>query len=183
MTDEKELIERLRRDREDALEEIIGLYTPYVLTVIRLRLGRFATPETAEELSSNVFFKLWRHRARLKTGRLRGWLSVVAANEARSFLRKEKLRTVSSSDLIPVSDDLAFRMAEISERRELLSRALSLLDETSREILIRYYARRETAPAIARALGMKPEAVKSRLWRGRQKLKTILEEGGILRED
>ena len=175
---EQELLKALRTDERDALDEIIIRFSPYVSAIIKLHLGRFATPENVEELASNVFFALWRHRNRLKTDRLRGFLSAVAVNEARGFLRREKLRTVSSSDLVIVSDDMAFRLAQHGERKSFLRRALSELAPQDREILVRYYTESQPVSAIAKEMSLKPETVKSRLRRARLRLKRILEEKG-----
>ena len=82
------LIRRLKRGDPGALETTITSYGTYVATVIRNQLGRFATPEDVEELSSDAFVSLWQNRSTLKTERLRGWLGATARNCARDFLHK-----------------------------------------------------------------------------------------------
>ena len=62
----------LLRQEDDpaALEFLIKIYTPYVFSVLRRKLGSFAQSEDIEELASNVFFSLWQHRKRLKQTRM-----------------------------------------------------------------------------------------------------------------
>ena len=49
----------LLRQEDDpaALELLIKIYTPYVFSVLRRKLGAMAQPEDIEELASNVFFR------------------------------------------------------------------------------------------------------------------------------
>ncbi len=183
MTDEKALLDRLRQEDASALEEIMDAFTPYVFSVLSRNLGGFQTPEDLEELASNVFYALWRHRRRLKTDHLRGWLSKVAANEARSFLRKRRLDTLPMEDYLNLPQEDAQRLTEAGERAQIIRQALAALDPSDQEIFFRYYAREQTVSEIAAQMGWKLSTVKSRLQRGREKLKQILTEGGYHLED
>lgn len=183
MTEEAMLLQRLRSDETAALEEIIVGYSPYVFSVLSRRLGLFRSPEDLEELASDVFFSLWRHRKRLRSAHLRGWLSRVAENAAKDHLRRQRLKIVSAEDCLNLSEADAEALSDTVLRRELLRRALDGLDPDSREIFRRYYYEDCTVEEISRTLGMNPSTVKSRLRRGRQKLKNVLTEGGISVED
>ena len=183
MTDEALLLQRLRNDETAALEEIITGYSPYVFSILSRRLGLFQTPEDLEELASDVFFSLWRHRRRLRSTHLRGWLSRAAENRAKDFLRKQRLKTVSAEDCLNLPDVAAGTLADRELRRLLVRRALDGLDPESREIFQRYYYQDRTVDEIARTMTMNPATVKSRLQRGRKKLKDVLTEGGITLED
>jgi len=183
MTEEAILLQRLRNNETGALEEIIDGYSPYVFSVLSRRLGFFHAPEDLEELASDVFFSLWRHRKRMRSDHLRGWLSKVAENAARDYLRRQRLKTVSAEDCLNLSQSDAETLADSVLRRELLRRALDALDPESREIFRRYYYQDYTVDEISRTLNMNPSTVKSRLSRGRQKLKDVLTEGGISLEN
>ncbi len=183
MTEEALLLQRLRSDETAALEEIIAAYAPYVFSVLSRRLGFFRTPEDMEELASDVFFSLWRHRKRMRSDHLRGWLSRVAENAAKDFLRRQRLKTVSAEDCLSLAESDAEALADTTLRRELLRRALDGLDPESREIFQRYYYQDCTVDQISQTLCMNPSTVKSRLRRGRQKLRQVLTEGGISVED
>lgn len=169
----------LRRENDTAaLEVLIHIYTPYVFSVLRRKLGSFAQAEDVEELASNVFFSLWQHRKRIRTDDLRAWLAKVATNEAKSWLRQQRLHTVSTELVLELSDSAAERMEDETERKLILQEALEQLDSETREILVRCYAHRQTLAEIAEALNMKLPTVKSRLQRGRKKLQKYLEQGG-----
>ena len=161
-----------------ALELLIKIYTPYVFSVLRRKLGSMAQAEDIEELASNVFFSLWQHRKRFRSDNPRAWLAKVAANEAKSWLRQQHLHTVSTELVLELSDSAAERMEDSIERSLILQEALERLDEETREILVRCYRERQTVAEIAAALNMKLPTVKSRLQRGRKKLQQYLEQGG-----
>ena len=169
----------LRQENDPAaLELLIKIYTPYVFSVLRRKLGSMAQAEDLEELASNVFFSLWQHRKRIRSENLRAWLAKVATNEAKSWLRQQHLHTVSTELVLDLSDSAAERMEDKTERKLILQDALEQLDEQTREILLRCYRERQTVAEIAAALNMKLPTVKSRLQRGRKKLQKYLEQGG-----
>ena len=175
METEQMLLRQLSEEDTASLEALIDRYTPYVFAVLRRNLGGFACAEDLEELASNVFFSLWQHRKRLRSGQLRAWLSRVAANEAKSWLRRQRLKTISAEDWFELPDSAAAGLEDTAIKQALAERALSLLDPETREIFLRYYRDRQTLPEIAAALGQKVPTVKSRLQRGRKLLKNELE--------
>ena len=177
-TEDRQILSALGRDDPEALGAAIERYSAYVATVAGNVLGRFSTPEDVEELTANVFVSLWKARGGLRTVHLRGWLAACARNEARTLLRKRKLSTVSQEDLILVSGDTAQRALEQKERRRWIRQTLKELGPPDSEIFLRYYYYEQPVRDIAEELGLKPEAVKTRLRRGREKLKTLLEKGG-----
>ena len=69
-------------------------------------------------------------------------------------------------------------IAEANETAEVLQQLISEIPEPDREILIRYYYYRQTAPQIAEKLGIKLPTVKSKLQRTREKLRRKLTERG-----
>ncbi len=176
-TVDKRLIQLLAADDTAALSHIIGKYTNYVATVIYNQLGAFASQEDAEELTANVFVALWQNRSRLKTTRLRGWLAATARNEARSHLRKKRLLTVPPEDVVLVSDDIAEKLAEAHERARFIQNAIFAMGWPDREIFLRYYYYDQKISEIADEMDMNAETVKSKLRRGREKLKSRIEEG------
>ena len=59
-----------------------------------------------------------------------------------------------------------------------LCEALNQFGEPDKEILVRYYYYYQTANKIAEVMGLKLEAVKSKIKRARTKLKAFLTERG-----
>ncbi len=177
--EDRQILSGLRSGDIGALSAAIENYTGYVSAVIANQLRRRGSREDLEELTANAFVALWESRESLRTERLRGWLGAVARNQARSFLRKNRLLTVSPEDVLLVSADVAEKLLEKEEARRLLRAAVEALEPPDREIFLRFYYYDQTVPEIARDMRLKREAVKSRLRRGRDKLRQRLEEGGF----
>lgn len=176
---ERELLRALRRGDTRAVEAAIDLCGAYVAAVIHNQLGRLSSPEDVEELSSDVFLALWQNREKLRGDSLRPWLGTVARNRARSHLRKLGELTVPEDELLTVATDCTETLASERERRRTLARAVSELGEPDGEIFVRRYYYNQSIPNIAAETGLHPENIKTRLRRGREKLKAILEKGGF----
>lgn len=93
------------------------------------------------------------------------WLMRVLVNNCKSRLRL-KWRQV-----LPLPDDLAIQGPE--ERQELTE--LWQLPAADRAVIHLFYYEGYTSEEIARMTGQRPGTVRSRLYRARNKLKTLLE--------
>ena len=180
--DDSEIILRLKKDDQSALERIISQYGADVAAVVCHQLGAFSSPEDVEELASDVFAALWRSRHKLKTDHIRGWLGATARNRARDFLRKQSLLTADEEDHIIVADDDVQRLMEAQERTRLVREALTALHTEDREIFLRRYYYNQSIGGISDAMSLNENTVKTRLARGRRKLKEILIQGGYIHE-
>lgn len=180
--DDSEIILLLKKDDQSALERIISQYGAYVAVVVCHQLGAFSSPEDVEELASDVFTALWRSRHKLKTDHIRGWLGAAARNRARDFLRKQSLLTADEEDCIIVADDDAQRLLEAQERTRLVREALAALHTEDREIFLRRYYYNQSIGGISDAMALNENTIKTRLARGRRKLKEILTQGGYIHE-
>lgn len=180
---DEELTRRLKRSDEKALALIIEKYSSYVSAVIGNQFGSFSDTETIEEIASDTFFALWRNRRKLTTYHIRGWLGTAARNNARSYLRKKSIPCgeLDENCALVIEDDL-FAGLDKAEQSRLVSEAMLEISPPEREVLIRFYYYNQTTGRIAEETGINPETVKSRLKRGRSKLKAILERGGYFDE-
>ena len=149
--------------------------------MVRVLAGQGAR-EDVEELTADVFLALWAHAGELNPEQgLRPWLGTVARNRAADWLRTHK-------EAAPLPEDAAAPggadpQAE-AERREWAARlwdAVEGLDEPDRTLFLRYYYEEEPLDQVCRDLKMRPSTARSRLCRGRRKLKERLtQEGGML---
>ena len=179
---EEELLARLRRGELSALDELINQYGRYVSRIVGTLIGAAMTAQDVEEVVSDVFFTLWRQADRGRLGRLKGYLSSIARNQAINKLRERRQELALEEDVLPALDGPE-QAAAAAERREILNRALDEMGEPEREIFLRHYYYGQTVAAIGLEMQMNVSTVKSRLSRGRKKLKAILLEGGYCHED
>lgn len=178
--EERLLLQRLKKQDTEALEQAIARYGAYVAAIIR---GRGHTPQDVEELTADVFFALWENAARIKKGALRPWLGQVARNKASEAFRRSQppLTLELEEEVLRVEDGLWDRLSG-REREDMVREALNILCPQDREIFFRYYNLEQNAKEIAAVMNMSHSTVRSRLSRGRQTLKAYFEQGGILDE-
>ena len=111
MTDEAELLQRLRNREKNSIDEAIQIYTPYLSTVLYHMAGNSLPKEDIEEIVADVFVVLWKNAERidLQKGTLRSYLAAVARNFALKRINRK-------TDHI-VLEILNCQMAKISLKR------------------------------------------------------------------
>lgn len=172
--DERSLIQQLKSGSHQALEEAVHVYTHYVTAVAARALLPGPSQEDLEEVVSDTFLALWRFREKLDDGRpLRPWLAVTARNLATDRLRKRRETEVIPLHLPdgkPGPEELAERQALHLHLRQLVEG----MEEPDRTLFLRYYFWEEPLNQVASRLGMNQSTAKTRLVRGRQRLKQAL---------
>ena len=128
------------------------------------------TKADAEEVLQDTLLKLLTAAPNFESEEhKKAWLLRVAANLSKNRIEYNALRT---------SDELSDELAE--EGREDLSfvwDAVKELPVQFREVIHLHYYEGYSTEEIAKILGRNPSTVRSDLRRGREKLKTILQEG------
>lgn len=168
-----EILVRLQNREQAALETAIRRYSGYVAAVARKTLGPDCTRQDIEELTSDAFVALWANAGKLRgDSDLKYWLAVVVRNAS---LR----RRVKSVGTVPLEENLVFDRSPTSqtEKRERIRQvreAVDSLEPTDREIFLRHYFWHQPVRQIAEELGKNQSSIKSRLSRGREKLRKIL---------
>ena len=171
------LLERLRRQDEDALDQLTTRYKSYVCTILSNMIQGSGGWADVEELCSDVFVALWQHAGAVRDGSLKPWLGTVARNRAKSWLRSRRelpmdLDELDLPDDSPGLEDEAIR----KDLAAAVRRAVDSLRPKDREIFLRYYFYLQPAETIAAELGLAPASVRSRLSRGREVLRKKLEK-------
>ncbi|MDR3288685.1 MAG: sigma-70 family RNA polymerase sigma factor [Peptococcaceae bacterium] len=161
---------------EDALARLIEKYAAYVGTIVRNILRN--PEEDVEEVVADVFAALWHNANRPSALKLKSYLGGIARNKAKNKLRERLDALPLEEDYIVTADSgVEDGVLQEDERQKVIT-AILALKEPDREIFLRHYYDLQHVAAIAAALAMSESAVKKRLIRGREKLKTILEQGG-----
>ena len=175
---DRRLIEQLKAQRRDALDRAIERYTPYV-SVIVYHAMEGALREDIEEVTADVFIALWRTAASITGENLAGYLAAIARNQAKSWLRARRPPEEDLEDVVLPGPDTAAGPVFQREQRSLLAEALRQLGEPDEAIFRLHYQQGCSAQQIARQLGMPGATVRTRLFRGRRKLKQYFEERGL----
>ncbi|MDR3209324.1 MAG: sigma-70 family RNA polymerase sigma factor [Oscillospiraceae bacterium] len=172
----------IRRRDTRALERVIKRYAGYVGAVARNILGARMTAADIEEVCSDVFLALWNSAGAAEDTRLRPYLAGIARNIARNKLRELVGDLPLEDDDILIADMNPEDEAIRRDRDERVRRAVDALRAPDREIFLRHYYHCQTVARIAEDMRMNPETVKSRLSRGREKLRRALNEGGKIHD-
>lgn len=182
---EKRLLMKLKNGDTAALEKIIKHYTNYVGTIVYNIIGSYMTREDVEEVVSDVFVTVWKQAEQIREGCLRGFLAQVARRASIKKLRDINKEFYAEDDeLLQIPDKHSVEEdVLIREREKVLSKALGRMDKTDQQIFLRHYYFGQKVNDIAYETGLTPSAVKTRLHRGRAKLKKMIEEGGYFYED
>lgn len=166
MTEAKAL-KKLRSKDPDGLRWLMSRYVPYVSAVVWNILRYAMTAEDAEEVVSDVFLAAWNQAEDLQNGKVKSWLGAVARNKAKNKLRELDMTLPLEEDILELPD----RSLDRSDERQLVRQAVDSLSPKDREIFLRHYYYGQQISEISEIMGMKEATVKTRLHRGRQKLK------------
>jgi len=185
--DESRLLERLRRRDEAAFEELVRAHTGRMLSVAK-RLLR--NEDDARDAVQDAFLSAFRAIGRFEgESQLGTWLHRIVVNAALMKLRTRRRKPEESLDgLLPrfLEDGHmerpaapwalpADRTVEQGELRRLVLDRIEALPETYRTILLLRDVEELDTDETAKALGISPGAVKTRLHRARQALRELLD--------
>lgn len=174
-----ELAERHRYGDSDAFDEV---YERYAGMVYGLCLRMSGDPVRAQDLSQEVFLRIFKGLGRFR-GRssLKTWVYRIALNHCRGRLARRRVAT-QSLDSTPLPEacleDPARgpeTRAEEHEAEQQVMRLLETLPRRFREAVILRDLQDLSYEEIATVLGVRIGTVRSRIARGRERLRRELE--------
>lgn len=176
---DQELIEKLVRGENPALNELMGRYKHRLFSFIRRYVGE---DETAYDLLQETFAKLYFNAASYNSHyKFSTWLFQIALNQCRDYGRKNKLKYFLSLD----SDDgdgntLADTLAadtgdavdQLDAKRQLetVGKEINLLPHKLKSALVAFAIDEQSQEECAELLGITPKALEARVYRARKLL-------------
>jgi len=182
------LVGRLRAGDPVAFETMVRAHTSRLLAVARRMMG--GNDADARDVVQDAFLQAHKAIERFQgTARLSTWLHRIVVNAALMKLRGRRRRPEQSiDDLLPRFEDDGHHLdpggarptscEELVERQEvrtLVRRLVDALPESYRTVLVMRDFEDMDTDEVAHVLGVTANAVKVRLHRARQALKTLLE--------
>lgn len=145
--------------------------------------GRVAWPEVAEDVTQEVFLRLWRHPERydVTRGSLRAYLLTMARSAAIDAIRSDTARRAregrhgAERSAGGAVDEVDHRITRASRLADI-AHALATLGPEERDAVMTAFYGECTYRQAAIALGVPEGTVKSRIRRGLQRLKDELGE-------
>ena len=142
----------------------------------------------SEDVAQDVYLEAWKGIGRLRNPTsFLPWLRQLARNRSRLALRaairrRQRVSHDAHDDLLAAAadpSDNALDSLVVAEEREQLLHALDSLPVASREVLILYYREGGSVRQVSDLLGITDDAVKQRLSRARDRVRSImLEDAG-----
>lgn len=146
---------------------------PVYLDAVRYARGLAGSEAEGDDLLQDALVRAWRAYPRLRDpGQFKFWLLKIIRNAHRNRARKARLRKWLSLDHaaeIPAHQGISF------EEKEAVRHALRQVPRNQREALVLFEVVGMSIEEIARLQGVTVSAVKSRLARGRVKLRETYE--------
>lgn len=178
---DEQILRKMRSGDPIGLEKLMDRYIPYVSAVVWGILRFAMTAEDAEEVVSDVFLAAWEQCGDIQPGKTKAWLGAVARNMSKNKLRHLGCELPLEEDVLEIpGDDTPDAQLEREEEAKLVRSAVDRLGEPDREVFLRHYFHAQTVEEISHAMSLNESTVKTKLRRGRMRLKTILMRWGAV---
>jgi RNA polymerase sigma factor (sigma-70 family) len=178
--EEQDFISRSQKGDVEAFNHLVERYQRLIYNLALRMLGN---AEAAEDATQDTFLSAYKAVAKFRGGSFKAWILRIAANSCHDKIRSARRTRVTSLDnLMEISGDfIADNGAESPEdyalRRELgrfLNEGLARLPEDQRLVVILCDIQGLSYEEISEATGSSLGTVKSRLNRGRARLRDFL---------
>lgn len=134
--------------------------------------------QIAEDLVQEVFIKFYHKQSSLKeVTDISAYLSRMTINRCKDYLKSWHVRKVQfQQKWVEQVEKNEFNRFVQQDEEQIIGEAIMRLPLKHREALVYYYFEEMTIPSIAQLLQIPQSTVKTRLVRGRELLKTELQD-------
>lgn len=170
--------------REGDLAAFNALVARYERAVFGVSLRLLRDPEAAEDVTQDTFLRAHGALDQFQGGSARAWLLRIATNRSYDVLRYRRRRPAESLDARPVEEEPVWATEappadpeSFAARQELSARleeALAELTDDQRLAVLLHDVQGYPYDEIARLTGVNLGTVKSRIHRGRARLREVL---------
>jgi len=183
--DDETLMRLIVEARAEALGE---LYDRYSRLVFSLALNSVGDPATAEEVTQDVFLRVWQRAGQYRADRAKvsTWLTSITRHRAIDQLRRRGSRpeqhSVAWAELSPGTEPSVNgpeQSAALAMERAQVRAAIAQLSEEQKQVLALAYFQGLTQSQIAETLDLPLGTVKTRIRLGMQKLREMLQEDRV----
>lgn len=169
---EQKWMKKIKQGNRRAFKQLFNHYSDYAH---RIAYAMMKNPHDAADVVQETFIKMFRYAETFQENQpFQPWFYRILVNEAKRLLKKksneatqmetEKMDFFHQSSETGAIDDLAIAMEQLQEHE--------------RTILVLKYIQSFSEKEIAAMLELNVNTVKTRLYRARQKLKSIMERMG-----
>lgn len=181
---DEELIIEFQKEKVEAFNELVIRYKDKVVNFLYRYTG---DRDEAEDLAQDAFVKLYRSKHLYKEiAKFSTWFYTIAINTAKTDARKKsRYNALSISDYdpenekdyeIPANVLAPDEVANAKIENYYIQKAINSLEDSFKEVIILRDIEDMDYEEIAQLTGLPLGTVKSRINRGREKLKKLLSE-------
>jgi len=166
-----ELLDRTAGGDSTAFGELVARHQSLVCAVAYSIVGDVAR---SEDVAQEAFVAAWKKLSQLHDlAKFKSWLCGITRNLAFLAIRKEHpMQPLDARLPLAAAQPTPAEQAVSREEQALVWSALESLPETYREPLVLFYRDDESVSRVAEALELSEDAVKQRLARGREMLRS-----------
>ncbi|HOV98779.1 MAG TPA: sigma-70 family RNA polymerase sigma factor [Bacteroidota bacterium] len=176
------LVRRAKEGDYKSFEALVQKYHRQIVNVSYLIMGN---REAAEDATQEVFIKVYNKLSLYSPDTsFFSWLYRMTINTCIDEIRKRKMQKLISLDFLteegvesleyPRERELPSTELHNDEKKEMVNKAMQMLSKEHREVLVLREYVNYGYNEIAETLGISVQAVKSRIFRARAELRTIL---------
>ena len=177
---EKEILKKIKNGDNDAFGELYDFYAPRVYRFVRLKVD---SQETAQDVTSEAFLRIWQYlqEQRKIRERFQALLYKIVRNLVIDFYRTKSVREILLEDNLEefagvgeeeTSDELVIRQEEMGEVRK----ALIQIHPNYQDVIVWYYLDELTIPEIAEILEKNEGTVRVLIHRAVRSLRKVMAE-------
>ncbi len=181
--DETKLIAAAQQGDRNAFNDLVIQYQAMVYNVAYRILG---DGDWAADAAQDAFISAFRHMAEFRGGSFKGWLLRIVTNACYDQLRAKKRRPTSPMEVVLDDDPIEISLRDTREPQppeyieqqelgQLIQRGLDTLPPDQRTVLVLADIQEMSYDEIAASLRISLGTVKSRLSRGRGRLRDFLQ--------
>ncbi|WP_052085905.1 RNA polymerase sigma factor [Clostridium sp. HMP27] len=170
---DRELLQKIREGDKEAFQELYNKYAEYALrTAAAITRNKMNAADAVQE----TFIRIYKNIESFDIDKpFEPWLYRILVNECNRILSKNST-TILVDDFIQNNLQGVIEDQHKFEEYESLYKAIESLDDNNKIPIILKYLKGFKENEIAEILGINVNTIKSRLFKGRQKLKTLVEK-------
>jgi RNA polymerase sigma factor (sigma-70 family) len=178
LTDEQ-LVDQIRQGDEEAYRFLIERHKQYIYTLVYRMIEH---RETAEDLTQDIFLKLYRSLAQFRgDSKFTTWLYRLTANMVTDYRRTQKRRPYEAlkdkmKGWFSNRQEEPEAVALQKEERQMVQSLLSQLPDKYRLILYLYHFKQLSYQEISEITQLPLKTIETRLYRGKSLLKQKWQE-------
>ncbi|MDF2877844.1 MAG: polymerase, sigma-24 subunit, subfamily [Clostridia bacterium] len=174
---EEEIVELLQERKPQGIDYLMDVYGHLIYGVIYNTAYHQMKREDMEECYNDVIFIIWSkiNQYDPQKGTFKNWMIAIVKFRTIDYIRKYKKLQQENSEEKDVENQSAEEIFMSRESHQVLKRAIQELEKTDQQIFQWRYIEDLSIEAISSRLKMTPQALYTRISRGKKRLRKWME--------